>query len=136
METRFRALDFLCKLQVFIGCLVILGGVIFGLVSILVSNEPGAPPTPEFAGLLVVAIVVGLIIAGLQIIAMAQVYQCLMQIEINTRHEQPESPTPPQVGAEHPCPKCNSGPTEIYERSRDGERWICRACNLTWLVPA
>jgi len=43
-------------------------------------------------------------------------------------------PTAPQVDAEHPCPKCSSGPTEIYERSREGDGWICRACNHTWLV--
>ncbi len=45
-------------------------------------------------------------------------------------------PPPPQVDAEHPCPKCNSGPTEIYERSREGEGWTCRACNHTWQVSA
>lgn len=44
------------------------------------------------------------------------------------------APAPPQVDAEHLCPKCHSGPTEIYERSREGESWICRACNRTWLV--
>ena len=43
-------------------------------------------------------------------------------------------PTPSQVDVDDPCPKCKSGPTEIYERSREGEGWICRACNHTWLV--
>jgi len=43
------------------------------------------------------AIVVGLIIAGLQIIAMAQVYQCLMQIETNTRHASSAASLPPEV---------------------------------------
>jgi ribosomal protein L37AE/L43A len=32
------------------------------------------------------------------------------------------------------CPYCKSGATEIYERSREGEGWICRACNHTWLA--
>ena len=31
-----------------------------------------------------------------------------------------------------PCPNCKSGPTEIYERLREGDGWICRACNHTW----
>lgn len=44
--------------------------------------------------------------------------------------------TPLQVDAEHLCPNCKSGPTEIYERSREGEAWICRACNHTWMVSA
>lgn len=47
-----------------------------------------------------------------------------------------QRPAPLQaVDAEHPCPKCKSGPTEIYERSRQGEGWVCRACNHTWVVP-
>jgi heme/copper-type cytochrome/quinol oxidase subunit 3 len=77
MKTRFRALDLLCKLQVFMGLLVIAGGVIFLLASIAVSNEPGAPPTPKLAEWMVAAIVAGLIFLGLQIIATAQVFQCL-----------------------------------------------------------
>jgi ribosomal protein L37AE/L43A len=44
-------------------------------------------------------------------------------------------PTSPEIETEHPCPNCKSGPAEIYERSREGEGWICRACNHTWLVP-
>ena len=43
---------------------------------------------------------------------------------------------PPQATAEHSCPKCKSGPVEVYERSREGEGWICRACNHTWLEAA
>lgn len=43
-------------------------------------------------------------------------------------------PTSPEIETEHPCPNCKSGPTEIYERSREGEGWICRACNHAWLV--
>lgn len=46
-----------------------------------------------------------------------------------------------QVAAEVPtietelfCPNCKSGPTELRERSCEGEGWICRACNHTWLV--
>ena len=34
------------------------------------------------------AIVAGAVVIGLQIIATAQVFQCLMQIEINTRREE------------------------------------------------
>lgn len=142
METRFGALNFLCKLQILIGVLVILGGIAFLLFALAASNQPGEPPAPELAGWLAFAITVSLIFAGLQIIAMAQVYQCLMQIEINTRPEQalPAIPLPAasplQLDAKRPCPRCNSGPTEIYERSREGEGWICRACNHTWLVSA
>jgi ribosomal protein L37AE/L43A len=40
----------------------------------------------------------------------------------------------PETATAHPCPNCKSGPTEIYERSRGGVGWICRACNHTWLV--
>ncbi len=87
MKTRFMALEVLCKLQVLIGILVIGAGVIFLFVSIAVSNEPGASPTPELAQWMVAAIIAGLVFLGLQIIATAQVFQCLMQIEINTRRE-------------------------------------------------
>lgn len=46
-------------------------------------------------------------------------------------------PTAPQVNVEEQsCPKCKSGQIEIYERSREGEGWICRACKHTWLVSA
>lgn len=85
MGTRLRILDFLCKLQVLIGALVIAGAIGFLIVSIAVANEPGAPPTPILAQWTVAEIVAGGIFLGLSIIATAQVYQCLMQIEINTR---------------------------------------------------
>ncbi|HKM48581.1 MAG TPA: hypothetical protein VJX69_13395 [Terriglobales bacterium] len=90
METRFRALNFLCKLQVFIGGLVILGGVVFGFLNLLDSADHPAGSSP-LTGLL---IAVGVVFVGVQIIAMAQVYQCLMQIEINTRpvHATPLEP--------------------------------------------
>ena len=39
-----------------------------------------------------------------------------------------------EIETGHSCPNCKSGLTEIYERSRDQEGWICRACNHTWLV--
>jgi len=51
------------------------------------------------------------------------------------RHRPTPTPSPADY-AEHACPKCRSGPTEIYERSREGEGWICRACNHTWMVSA
>lgn len=40
-----------------------------------------------------------------------------------------------EIKTEHSCPNCKSGPAEIYERSGDGESWICRACYHTWVVP-
>lgn len=126
METRFGALNFLCKLQVFIGSLIIVGAAIFFFYALV---RPDSPEGTLWTAALIAA---ALVMLGLGIIATAQVYQCLMQIEINTRREQ--ALPPPQVDAQHPCPKCNSGRTEIYERSREGEGWICRACNHTWLV--
>ena len=30
------------------------------------------------------------------------------------------------------CPKCEQPTIEIYERSREGQKWICRNCNHTW----
>ncbi len=33
------------------------------------------------------------------------------------------------------CPKCGQAEIEIYERSREGQNWICRNCNHTWQVP-
>jgi hypothetical protein len=107
MKTRFRTLDFLCKLQVFIGALVIVGSVVFLGISIAAANEPGAPPTPEAAQLLVAGIVVGGIFFGLAIIATAQVYQCLMQIEINTR----------QLATAAPDATCGSAPIRAPEPS-------------------
>ena len=88
METRFRALNFLCKLQVYIGVLVIIGGVIY-LLSSLFVNGPGL--------LLGLAVGAGVIFFGLQIIAMAQVFQCLMQIETNTRHANSAASLSPEV---------------------------------------
>jgi hypothetical protein len=84
METRFGALNFLCKLQIVIGALVIVGGFYF-MFFVLAVYDPQGAPAPELPGWLEFSITVGLFFAGLQIIAMAQVYQCLMQIEINTR---------------------------------------------------
>lgn len=92
MKTRFRASDVLCKLQELIGVLVIVADVIFLGASISASNQPGAPPA-----WMVAAIVAGLLFLGLQIIAMAQVYQCLMQIGINTCYAAPAAPPAPEV---------------------------------------
>ena len=85
MEQRFRTLDFLCKLQVFVGALVVVGSVVFLALTINAANERGAPPMPALAQWTAAGIVVGGIFFGLSIIAAAQVYQCLMQIEVNTR---------------------------------------------------
>jgi hypothetical protein len=34
------------------------------------------------------------------------------------------------------CPNCGQRTIEIYERSREGQNWICRNCNHTWQIPA
>jgi len=34
------------------------------------------------------------------------------------------------------CPSCGQPTIEIYERSREGQNWICRNCNHTWQIPA
>lgn len=68
----------------------------------------------------------------------AQRTLCQVQMEANTRPREEGGATPRLQSAgetELPCPNCkSSGATEIYERSREGEGWICRACNYTWLV--
>lgn len=71
---RFSALEFLCKLQVFIGSLFIIGAVSFAAF-VIFSGGPA----------LVIVISAGVALLGVQIVAAAQVFQCLMQIEINTR---------------------------------------------------
>jgi hypothetical protein len=130
--TRFRTLAFLCSLQVVIGTMLIIGAV-FGLVGSFVL----LPNRAQGLELIAVAITIGVIFIGLQVIAMAQVYQCLMQIEINTRHEETQpSIAPSIILGEDTCPNCGSGKTEVYERSREGVGWTCRSCNHTWLVPA
>jgi transcription elongation factor Elf1 len=39
----------------------------------------------------------------------------------------------PKIETELFCPNCKSGPTEIYEGSREGGL-VCRACDHTWIV--
>jgi hypothetical protein len=34
------------------------------------------------------------------------------------------------------CPSCGQPTIEIYERSREGQNWICGNCKHTWKVPA
>jgi len=46
---------------------------------------------------MVLGITAALVLVGLQIVAMAQAYQCLMQIEINTRYAAPAVPPVPDV---------------------------------------
>jgi hypothetical protein len=128
--TRFGTLRFLCGLQVLIGTLLIIGAIVGLLGSFVVLPK-------QVAGfeLIAVGIAIGVIFVGLQVIAMAQVYQCLMQIEINTRPAETEPAAAPRVIAgASACPKCGSGKIEIYEESRDGVGWVCRSCNHAWLV--
>jgi hypothetical protein len=80
---RFRTLDFLCKLQVFIGGLIVAAAFLFLFELMLKPNMSEYGLTVALA----LGIAAGLLFLGLQMIAMAQVFQCLMQIEINTRHE-------------------------------------------------
>jgi hypothetical protein len=47
----------------------------------------------------------------------------------------PASPAGAAEGSER-CPKCGQLEVEIYERSREGQKWICRSCNHTWQVAA
>jgi uncharacterized membrane protein YedE/YeeE len=88
METRFGALSFLCNLQVIVGWLVIIGSLVFLANALLMASDARNPPTPPNEWLVVAGIVTGGVFIGLSIIAMAQAYQCLMQIEINTRPSQ------------------------------------------------
>jgi len=40
------------------------------------------------------------------------------------------------TAASNTCPRCGQSTIEIYERSREGQSWICRSCNHTWQVAA
>ena len=77
---KFVVLRFLCNLQSVAGWVVIVFGVAFVIVSSNVPDESGGLGT-----LMVLAIAAGLCFFGLQMIALAQVFLCLLQIEINTR---------------------------------------------------
>jgi predicted RNA-binding Zn-ribbon protein involved in translation (DUF1610 family) len=34
------------------------------------------------------------------------------------------------------CPNCGDSAIEVYQRSREGQGWICQACKHVWRVPA
>jgi hypothetical protein len=84
MQKRFQVLSFLCWVQIVTGALVIFGSLAFFAISLITIVGSDAP-LPQASELMIGGIVLGGIFLGLSIIAMAQVYQCLMQVEINTR---------------------------------------------------
>jgi hypothetical protein len=144
--TKFKTLDFLCGLLSFVGTLVVVGTIVVAFLGILVLPQMGLAGTNRAGAfgagaIVIVPVALVVIFIGLMFIATSQVFQCLMQIEINTRHEEVKEfeSGPLRLNLNLPavtgnCPKCGSGKTEIYERSRDGVGWICRACSNTWLV--
>jgi hypothetical protein len=85
MEKRFTVLDILCKVQIVIGILMIAATFIFVAAMILMGSDLNPSPELPMGIGLIIALALGGIFAGLSTIAMAQVYQCLMQVEINTR---------------------------------------------------
>ena len=78
---KYLALRFLCAMQVIFGFVLIAGGCLFFSAGSTIPNDSGG----QLAQVVVWAISAGLVFAGIQVIALAQVFQCLMQIEINTR---------------------------------------------------
>ena len=74
-----------------------------------------------------IGVVSDLIFAG----QLWEMYEAALERRIKLSGHRPTSPV---TETEQSCPNCKSGPTEIYERSREGEGWICRACNHRWLV--
>lgn len=95
MIARFKALAFLCWLQTVFGGIVIALSV---LVPTLVLATGDGNSSGENA-IIVIACGIGGMLFGLSLIAMAQVYQCLMQIEINTRPTQLEAEPAMQVAS-------------------------------------
>lgn len=78
---RFKILAFLCMAQIIAGVIIAGLSVVFPAAEFFIPNPDIGPINPA----LLLAVAIGGIFLGLSLIAMAQVYQCLMQIEINTR---------------------------------------------------
>ena len=82
MGSRFKALSFLANLQMVVGVTLVVIGCVFAAV---VLSVPTGQDSAKWTS---VGIAVGMVLVGVQLMALAQVYQCLMQIEINTRPPQ------------------------------------------------
>jgi hypothetical protein len=84
VEKKFRVLGLICNLQIVSGILIIAAAVIALLFALVQLMNPDQNMTTN-RELLLFALSGGGFITGLSVIAMAQVYRCLMQVEINTR---------------------------------------------------
>jgi hypothetical protein len=85
MKRRFVTLTVLCHLQLLLGFALVIAGAIgiaeaSSVIPILSHNVGMAIP-----GFLIAIFGIAVIFVGLQLVAIAEVYQCLLQIEINTR---------------------------------------------------
>ncbi len=74
----YLALKFICAIQSIIGVLLIVSGGLF--VAFVMFDHPD-----QDGSMLAALIGAGVAMLGVQIVAAAQVFQCLMQIEANTR---------------------------------------------------
>lgn len=107
MEKRYGVLRALCYVQIYAGAILIVLAV--GAPLVMLASNPSDLPSD----LVIIAGVLGGIFVGLSLIATAQVYQCLMQVEINTR---PRNEAPVADEAHDLSPVVSSG-TLVQSRS-------------------
>jgi transposase-like protein len=75
---------------------------------------------------------------GLLAYAFGDLISVFIDIEANTRilSDQRAGVISLPVEGSDVCPKCGQANIERYERSREGEEWVCRNCNHSWHVAA